>query len=56
MPLPKELLEIVCCPKCKGKLALKPDQSAFTCSTCKLVYAIDDGIPNFLIEEAKPLV
>lgn len=55
MPLPTELIEIVVCPRCKGPLALKEDQSAFTCAACKLSYAVEDGIPNFLIEEAKPL-
>jgi uncharacterized protein len=55
VPLPKELLEIVVCPKCKGALTLRPDESAFTCAACKLVYAVEDGIPNFLVEEARPL-
>jgi uncharacterized protein YbaR (Trm112 family) len=55
VPLPKELIEIVVCPRCKGALALREDQSAFTCAACKLSYAVEDGIPNFLIEEAKPL-
>lgn len=55
MPLSPALVEIVACPKCKGKLALQSDESAFTCASCKLVYAVVDGIPNFLIEEAKPL-
>ncbi len=55
MPLAKELIEIVACPKCKGKLVLRDDQSAFECHACKLVYAIVDDIPNFLIDEAAPL-
>jgi uncharacterized protein len=53
--LPKELLEIVVCPRCKGPLTLQEDEAAFTCSACRLVYAVVDGIPNFLIEEARPL-
>jgi uncharacterized protein len=55
MPLAKELIEIVACPKCKGKLTLREDQSAFECPACRLVYAVVDDIPNFLIDEAKPL-
>jgi uncharacterized protein len=55
MPLAPDLVEILACPKCKGKLDLRPDQSAFTCATCRLVYAVEDDIPNFIIEEAKPL-
>jgi uncharacterized protein len=55
MALNRELIEILACPKCKGKLALKSDESAFTCATCKLVFAVTDDIPNFILEEAKPL-
>jgi uncharacterized protein YbaR (Trm112 family) len=55
MALPPELIAIVACPKCKGKLTYRADGSAFECPACKLVYAVEDDIPNFLIEEAKPL-
>jgi uncharacterized protein YbaR (Trm112 family) len=55
MPLNRELLDILACPKCKGKIELRPDETAFLCRTCKLVYAVEDEIPNFIIEEAKPL-
>lgn len=54
MPLNKELIAILACPKCKGSLDL-PDEQAFVCRTCRLVYAVVDGIPNFIIEEAQPL-
>jgi uncharacterized protein YbaR (Trm112 family) len=55
MALSKDLLDIVACPKCKGKVSLRDDESGFVCDRCKLLYAIVDGIPNFLVEEAKPL-
>jgi uncharacterized protein len=55
MALPPELVAIVACPRCKGKLELRADESAFLCRACKLVYAVEAEIPNFLIEEAKPL-
>jgi hypothetical protein len=55
MALSRELIEILVCPKCKGVLALRADESAFECGSCKLVYAVVDGIPNFLIDEATPL-
>jgi uncharacterized protein YbaR (Trm112 family) len=54
MALNKELIEILACPKCKGSLALRPDESAFECPRCRLAYAIVDDIPNFIIEEAQP--
>jgi uncharacterized protein YbaR (Trm112 family) len=55
MSLPKDLIELVACPKCKGKITLKDDESAFVCAACRLVYAVNDGLPNFIIEEAQPL-
>ncbi len=55
MTLPKELLEIVACPKCRGKVTLKEDESGFVCEHCRLVYPVEDGLPNFIVEEAKPL-
>lgn len=55
MAISRDLLDIVACPKCKGKVSLKDDQSGFLCEACKLCYPIVDDIPNFLIEEAKPI-
>jgi uncharacterized protein YbaR (Trm112 family) len=55
MPLNPQLADLLACPKCKGKLELRSDESAFVCRTCKLVYAVVDQIPNFIIEEARPL-
>jgi uncharacterized protein YbaR (Trm112 family) len=51
----RELLDILACPKCKGPVKLRADESAFECQACRLAYAIVDQIPNFLIEEARPL-
>ena len=56
MSLNKELIDILACPKCKGKLTLRPDESAFECPRCRLAYAVVDEIPNFIIEEAQPLL
>jgi len=55
MALNKALIDILACPKCKGALDLKADESEFQCKSCKLVYAVIEGIPNFIVEEAKPL-
>jgi uncharacterized protein len=55
MALNKALIDILACPKCKGALDLKADESEFHCKECKLVYAVIEGIPNFIVEEAKPL-
>jgi len=55
MAVAPELIEVLVCPRCKGKLALKADGSAFTCERCRLAYAIVDDLPNFILEEAQPL-
>jgi len=55
MPISKELLEILVCPKCKGELMLNEPQDGLICNACKLLYPIEDDIPIMLEEEAKPL-
>ncbi|MFY9397684.1 MAG: Trm112 family protein [Desulfomonilia bacterium] len=55
MPIDKKLLDILACPKCKGRLVLEEDQSGLVCNACRLRYRIEDGIPIMLIDEAEPL-
>jgi uncharacterized protein YbaR (Trm112 family) len=55
MPINKDLLEILACPKCKGDLRLTDKEDGLICEQCKLLYEIKDDIPIMLIEEAKPL-
>ncbi len=55
MPIDKELLDILACPKCKGDLTLTKGGDGLACGACKLLYEIKDDIPIMLIEEAKPL-
>ncbi len=55
MPIRKELLDILVCPKCKGEIRLKDDESGLICDHCQLLYEIQSDIPNMLIEDAKPL-
>jgi uncharacterized protein len=55
MSFDKELAALLACPKCRGRVELKADESGFVCAPCRLVYVVEDGIPNFLIDEAKPL-
>ncbi|MCX5816933.1 MAG: Trm112 family protein [Proteobacteria bacterium] len=52
MPIKKELLDILCCPKCKGDISLNESQDGLICDACKLVYPIKDDIPIMLIDEA----
>lgn len=55
MPIDKQLLDILACPKCKGDLILEEDKSGLVCEACRLKYRIEDDIPIMLIDEATPL-
>lgn len=52
MPVSEEIIKIVVCPKCKGKLKYNEQEQGFDCNACGLRYQIEDDIPNFLIDEA----
>jgi len=51
-----ELMEILCCPMCKGDLVLTVDEEddkeiikgSLLCGKCNEHYPIEDGIPNML--------
>ncbi len=49
--LNKELLDILCCPKCKGNLEYKPDHETLTCTSCRTVYPVRNDIPIMLVED-----
>ena len=53
MTISQDLLEILICPACKGKVELKEDGSALACVECRRVYPIKDDIPVMLVEEAR---
>lgn len=55
MPLDKELLDILACPKCKGDLEYDRENEKLTCWACKLRYSIEDDIPIMLIDEAEKI-
>ncbi len=55
MAIDQTLLEILACPKCKGKVALTEKKDGLVCTACRVVYSITDDIPVMLIEEAEPL-
>lgn len=52
MPLSKELLDILACPKCKGDIHLSAKEDGLICDHCRLHYPVRDEIPVMLIEEA----
>lgn len=55
MTVPKQLLEILVCPKCRGELVYREQESSLICGNCKLKYPVRDGIPIMLIDEATPI-
>ena len=58
--LPPDLVEVLVCPKSKGKLLYFPKGEANTaesdaflfCPTSRLRYRIEAGVPLMLVEEA----
>ena len=54
MPVDPKLMEILVCPKCKGKIAAVKTASGegLRCDACRLVYPVKDEIPVMLIDEA----
>lgn len=53
--LDEELKSQLVCPKCRGELTYVETPEALDCPACKLRYAVEDGIPVMLIDEAQPL-
>lgn len=55
--LDPELLTLVACPACHGRLEAEPDPEhartlRCTSAACGLVYPVRDGIPVLLVDEA----
>jgi uncharacterized protein len=53
MPISKELLDILACPKCKGDIYLNDRDDGLICDACRLMYPIKDDILVMLIDEAE---
>jgi uncharacterized protein YbaR (Trm112 family) len=57
----KELLSILACPVCKGKIELQIEKEngdeiltgSLYCPRCKVNYPISDAIPNLLTPEQR---
>ncbi len=54
MAISDDLMAILACPRCHGGLERRVEPDGFGCAACDLFYAVEDGIPNFLIDEAVP--
>ncbi|MBD3169606.1 MAG: Trm112 family protein [candidate division Zixibacteria bacterium] len=51
--LSEELLKILACPACKGKLEYDSKEQKLICEACRLKYRIEEQIPIMLVEEAE---
>jgi len=51
--LSPELLAIIVCPACRSRLDYSDERQTLTCTACRRIYPIKDGIPILLVEEAK---
>lgn len=55
MALSPELVAMLVCPQCKGKLEMEPGETGFLCQACRLRYPVREGIPVMLVDEAEPV-
>ena len=51
----EQLLEILVCPRCKGKLDYHVAAAELLCTACRLAYPVREGIPIMLTDEARHL-
>jgi uncharacterized protein YbaR (Trm112 family) len=49
--LKKELLDILCCPKCKGDLDYNAGENTLRCKECGTVYQVKNDIPIMLTDD-----
>jgi len=49
------LLDILVCPICKGPLLYRKPEQELICKADRLAYAVRDGIPVMLEDEARKL-
>ncbi|QJB55699.1 Trm112 family protein [Pseudodesulfovibrio sp. zrk46] len=54
MALNRELLKLLACPKCKGKLNVVRGGKGLSCPECAVVYPVKDDIPIMLVDQAIP--
>ena len=55
MTIPKELLDILACPACKGEVRLHENRDGLVCPACMLLYPMREGIPVMLADEAEKI-
>ncbi|HEY6935368.1 MAG TPA: Trm112 family protein [Marmoricola sp.] len=53
MDLDPELLELIVCPACRGRLEVDEPAAELVCTGCGLAYPVRDDIPVLLVDEAR---
>jgi hypothetical protein len=54
MALDQELLDILVCPNCRGRVEYRESEQKIYClGDCRYVYPVKDDIPIMLIDEAE---
>jgi hypothetical protein len=54
MSVAPDLLDILACPRCKGRVQLTPTEDGLACPRCRVAYPIAGDIPVMIFEEALP--
>jgi uncharacterized protein YbaR (Trm112 family) len=52
MGLDERLLDILVCPACRAGVEYKERRHVIVCAGCARRYAVKDGIPIMIVEEA----
>ncbi|WP_113906274.1 Trm112 family protein [Aliidiomarina celeris] len=55
MTIATNLLSILACPSCKGKLVWGPEKNSLVCRGEQLAYPVKNGIPALLAQESREL-
>jgi uncharacterized protein YbaR (Trm112 family) len=55
VPLDPDFLALLACPRCKGPVSPVDSGDGLCCPNCRLVYPVEDEIPQMLPELARPL-
>jgi len=53
-PIESWLLEVLACPRCHERVTLTAGGDGLRCARCRVVYPIDEGIPQMLPESGRP--
>lgn len=55
MTIDANLLEVIACPNCKGKLIFSEQNNELICRGERLAYPIDEGIPVLMADRARTM-